>query len=192
MKLLHLDSSIQGSSSASRAISQAVVARLKASDPTLEISYRDLVADPISHLTLDAFAGEQAQSVMNEFLAADVVVIGAALYNFTISSQLKAWIDRIMVAGRTFRYTEAGPEGLAGDKQVIVALARGGIYSDGAPAAAFEHAETLLRGILAFIGVTNPQFIIAEGLALGETARSAALEAAVGQANAVQLDKVAA
>ena len=96
--------------------------------------------------------------MLDEFLAADTIVIGAPMYNFTLPSQLKAWIDRIVIAGKTFRYTENGPEGLAGGKRVIIALARGGFYSDGSPAAALEHLETYLRGVFNFIGI-EPEFV---------------------------------
>jgi FMN-dependent NADH-azoreductase len=124
------------------------------------------------------------QAVLDEFLAADVVVIGAPMYNFTMPSQLKAWIDRVVVNGKTFRYTAAGPEGLAGNKRVIVAISRGGVYGAGAPAAALEHLETYLKGVFAFIGVANPEFIVAEGLNIGpehrEKAMQAAIEAATG------------
>ena len=119
-------------------------------------------------------------------------MIGAAFYNFTIPSQLKAWIDRIAVKDATFRYGANGPEGLVGDKRVIVALARGGVYSEGTPFASFEHAETLLRGIVGFMGVTDPTFIIAEGLALGDAARDAALSAALDQARQVTPELLAA
>jgi FMN-dependent NADH-azoreductase len=101
------------------------------------------------------------------------------MYNFTIPSQLKAWIDRIAIAGKTFRYTENGPEGLAGGKRVIVALARGGVYSEGSPAAALEHLETYLRGVFNFIGI-EPEFVIAEGLNLGPDQRVVSLEQALG------------
>jgi FMN-dependent NADH-azoreductase len=178
MKLLHIDASIQGDASASRAIGAAIVERLRASDPDAEVSYRDLVAEPIGHLTLDGLADLAGNDSLQEFLAADVVVIGAPLYNFTISSQLKTWLDRIVVAGQTFRYGAAGAEGLAGDKRVIVALARGNVYSGESPHASLEHAETLLRTVLSFIGVTAPEFVIAEGLALGEEPRRAGLAAA--------------
>ena len=185
MKLLHIDSAINGDASASRILSAAIVGRLRALDPDLAYSYRDLVADALPHLTLDAFAAPQSQDVLAEFQAADTVVIGAGMYNFTVPSQLKAWIDRILVAGQTFRYGAGGVEGLAGGKRVIVALARGGVYGEGAPAAALEHAETYLRGILAFIGIATPEFVIAEGLALGDQARNAALDDALAHANRV-------
>ncbi|HEY4028841.1 MAG TPA: NAD(P)H-dependent oxidoreductase [Caulobacteraceae bacterium] len=182
MKLLHLDSSILGENSVSRSVSAAVAAQLKAAHPGLEETYRDLVAAPLPHLTLEALADP---THVDEFLAADVVVIGAAMYNFALPTQLKAWIDRILIAGKTFRYTEAGPEGLAGGKRVIVALARGGNYGSGSPAAAMEHAETYLRGVFGFIGVTDLEFIIAEGIALGPDQRQAALAGALAAANTV-------
>ena len=108
--------------------------------------------------------------MLDEFLAADTIVIGAPMYNFTLPTQLKAWIDRIVVAGKTFRYTANGPEGLAGGKRVIVALARGGIYDEGSPAAALEHLETYLRGVFNFIGI-EPEFVAADGLAIGPEQR---------------------
>ncbi len=185
MKILHIDSSIQGSSSASRAISAAAVEALRARDPDLKVSYRDLAATPLSHLTLDVFASTEGKAILEEFQAADIVVIGVALYNFSIPSQLKAWIDRILVKGQTFRYGENGPVGLAGDKQAIVALARGGTYGAGSPFASFEHAETLMRNVFAFVGIANFEFIVAEGLALGQDAREASIAAALERAGQV-------
>lgn len=181
MKILHLDASIQGVNSSSRSISAAVVERLRSADESLEISYRDLAETPLPHFTLDVFESTQGKEILEEFQASDVIVIGAPLYNFTISSQLKAWIDRILVAGQTFSYSENGPKGLAGDKRVIVALTRGAVYSDGSPFASFEHAEGLLRSVLAFIGIHEPEFIIAEGLALGDDARQASIAAALDE-----------
>ena len=182
MELLHLDSSIQGNASVTRIVSAAVVKRLCADIADLHVSYRDLVAAPIDQLTMTALGDAQAQMLVDEFLAADIVVIGAPLYNFTISSQLKAWVDRIVMAGRTFRYVENGSEGLAGGKRVIVALARGGVYSEGSPIAADEHAETLLRTIFRFVGINDPEFIVAEGVALGAEPRRTAIEVALKQA----------
>jgi FMN-dependent NADH-azoreductase len=192
MKLLHIDSSIQGTASASRIISAAVVAELRAREPDLEVAYRDLAGDPIAHLTLDAFGNEQAAEIMGEFLAADIVVIGAGMYNFTIPSQLKAWIDRILVAGKTFAYGPNGAEGLAGGKRIIIALARGGLYGEGSPAAAIEHAETYLRGVFAFIGISSPEFIVTEGLALGAENREASVGAGLERAKAVSAGVLAA
>jgi FMN-dependent NADH-azoreductase len=178
MNILHLDSSITGDNSASRQLSTAIVRELTDADPAARLTYRDLVAQPLDHLTLPGFATEASQQAMAEFQAADVVVIGAGMYNFSIPTQLKAWFDRVMIAGQTFRYTENGPVGLAGDKQVIVALARGGLYGEGTAQRGIEHAERYITDALAFMGIAEPRFVIAEGLALGDEARAAALEAA--------------
>lgn len=177
MTVLHIDSSITGDNSASRAISASIVAQLRRSEPTLELVYRDLVAEPLSHLTLDAFADT---AVLDEFLAADTIVIGAPMYNFTLPSQLKAWLDRVLVAGRTFRYTATGPEGLAGGRRVIVAMARGGIYEAGSPAASLEHLETYLRGVFGFIGI-DPEFVSADGLNISSEQREESVRAALGE-----------
>ena len=176
MTILHLDASINGDNSASRSITRSIVDGLKAADPAAEIVYRDLASQPLPHLTLDAFADS---STLDQFLAADTVVIGAPMYNFTLPSQLKAWIDRILVAGTTFRYTENGPEGLAGGKRVIVGLARGGVYHEGAPAAPLEHLQSYLRGVFNFIGI-EPEFIAADGLAIPEQ-REQSIRQALGQ-----------
>ena len=120
-----------------------------------------------------------SQAVLDEFLGADIVVIGAPMYNFGIPSQLKAWIDRIAVAGKTFRYTANGPEGLAGNKRVIVAVSRGGLYGAGMPAAAFEHVESYLRGVFGFLGVTDLEIVVAEGLQIGPEQREKAMQGAL-------------
>ena len=177
MPIRHIDASINGDTSASRQLTKSIVDRLKGRGWHGQLVYRDLAADPLPHLTLDAFADS---SIVDEFLATDTVVIGAPMYNFTIPSQLKAWIDRIAIAGKTFRYTQNGPEGLAGGKRVIIALARGGIYSEGSPAAALEHLETYLRGVFNFIGI-EPEFVIAEGLNLSPDNRTSAIEQALGE-----------
>jgi FMN-dependent NADH-azoreductase len=127
-----------------------------------------------------------SRAVLEEFLAADTVVIGAPMYNFTISSQLKAWIDRIVVAGKTFRYGAAGAEGLAGNKRVIIAVSRGGFYGAGTPAAAMEHLETYLRGVFGFIGVANPEIIVAEGLLVGPEQREKAMQGALAAATTLR------
>jgi FMN-dependent NADH-azoreductase len=196
MKLLHLDSSVLGPRSVSRQVSAAIVDRLRMTHPGLDVTYRDLTATPLAHLTgahLAAGQGAPAdaslrgdiaagRAVLEEFLAADIVVLGAPMYNFTIPSQLKAWIDRILVAGETFKYSAAGVEGLAGNKRVIVAISRGGFYGAGTPAAVGEHLETYLRWVFGFIGVKNPEFISADGIQVGpehrEKAVASALEAA--------------
>ena len=176
MTILHIDSSINGENSASRTVSKSIVEQVKGAQWGEKVVYRDLAADPLPHLTLDAFADS---SVLDEFLAADTIVVGAPMYNFTLPTQLKAWIDRLMVAGKTFRYTENGPEGLAGGRRVIFAIARGGVYSDGAPAAALEHLETYLRGVFNFMGI-EPEFVIAEGLAISPEHRASAIDNALG------------
>jgi FMN-dependent NADH-azoreductase len=174
--ILHIDSSINGDNSASRAVSQSIVEQLKRAQWGEEVVYRDLASDPLSHLTLDAFADT---SVLDEFLAADTIVIGAPMYNFTLPSQLKAWIDRVMIAGTTFRYTANGPEGLAGGRRVIIALARGGFYDTNSPAASLEHLETYLRGVFNFIGI-EPEFVAADGLAVSPEQREESIAQALG------------
>ena len=193
-KLLHIDSSVLGSHSVSRQLSAAIVDRLRQTAPNLEIVYRDLSTTPLSHLSGAHLAAAQGatnpdaalaqelaagQTVLDEFLAADTVVLGAPMYNFTIPSQLKAWIDRIVVAGQTFKYDAQGPKGLAGDKRVIVAISRGGFYGAGTPAAALEHLESYLRGIFGFIGVTKLEFISADGIQVGPEHREKALASAL-------------
>jgi FMN-dependent NADH-azoreductase len=168
MTILKIDSSITGTDSVSRQLTAATLDQLVAQNPDANVIERDLAAEPLDHLTLAAFADTQA---LDEFLAADTIVIGAPMYNFTIPSQLKAWIDRIAIAGKTFRYGPNGPEGLAGDKRVIVAISRGGFYDD---ASALEHVETYLRGVLGFLGIT-PEFVHADGIAVGPEQRDAGI-----------------
>jgi FMN-dependent NADH-azoreductase len=191
MNLLHLDSSIMGEGSASRAISAAIVERFRETDLSLDVVYRDLAAEPIPHMTLDAFLKLDEGEDVQQFLNADVVVIGAGFYNFSIPSQLKAWIDRIAVKGKTFTYGESGPVGLAAGKRVIVALARGNVYGAGSPYQAYEHAETLLRSIFGFVGA-DVEVIVAEGLGRGEDARLAAIENALAQARQLPRSSLAA
>ena len=168
MTILKIDSSITGDNSVSRQLTSAVTDQLRGANPAADIIERDLVATPLSHLTL---GGSGDQDILEEFLAADTVVVGAPMYNFTVPSQLKAWIDRILVAGKTFRYTEAGPEGLAGGKRVIVAVSRGGFYDE---ANALEHVKTYLGGIFGFIGIT-PEFVHADGVNYGPEQRQAGI-----------------
>lgn len=177
MTILHIDSSINGESSASRAISARIVDQLKTGQWGEQLVYRDLAAQPLPHLTLDAFADS---SVLEEFLAADTIVIGAPMYNFTVPSQLKSWIDRILVAGKTFHYTATGPQGLAGGRRVIIALTRGGFYGEGSPAAPLEHLESYLRGIFSFIGI-EPEFLFADGLAVSPEQRELSVSTALGE-----------
>ena len=192
MQLLHVDSSILGEASVSRALSAQVVAHWRARVAGLDVVYRDLAASPLGHVSVDwlsarAVPAEQrtpeqerlaSDDVIEEFLASDVVVIGAPMYNFTVPSQLKAWIDRLAVAGKTFKYTAEGPVGLAGGKKVIVVSSRGGIYSEGTPLAAIDFQEPYLRTLFGFLGITDITFIRAEGVAVSAEEKARALAAA--------------
>ncbi|GCB04204.1 FMN-dependent NADH-azoreductase [Ralstonia sp. SET104] len=194
MQVLHIDSSILGDASASRLLSAAIVDELRRENPSASVVRRDLSVEAIPHLDGaiaagfratgtddfdDATRAEHARSeaLVNELLASDVIVVGAPMYNFSVPSQLKAWIDRVAQAGRTFNYTANGPVGLAGGKKVIVASTRGGVYSVG-PAAGLDFQEAYLKAVFGFFGITDVQFVRAEGLAMGPDARAQALEAA--------------
>jgi FMN-dependent NADH-azoreductase len=183
MKLLHIDSSALGDYSVSRQLTADIVAELQRNMPaSAAVQYRDLAAQPLPHWMPVADASGPAavlgSQMLEEFLAAEVVVIGAPMYNFAISSQLKAWIDRILVAGKTFRYTANGPEGLAGGKRVIVASSRGGFYGKDTPAAVMDFQEPYLRAALAFIGINDIEFVRAEGIAVGDEQKVQALKSA--------------
>lgn len=167
MTILQIDSSITGETSVSRQLTAATVDQLLKQRPEARLVRRDLAAAPLSHLTE---RGQDAD-VLEEFLDAETVVIGAPMYNFSVPSQLKAWIDRIAVAGKTFRYGDNGPEGLAGGKRVIIAISRGGFYDAGN---AFEHVESYLRIMFNFIGV-EPEFIHADGVNYGPEQREAGI-----------------
>lgn len=200
MKLLHIDSSILGDGSVSRGLTESAVQKLLSVNPGLEVTYRDLAAHPLKDLSGAQFAAlavpqdqrspEQkhdlasSDAALDEFLAADIVVVGAPMYNFGIPSQLKAWIDRLTVVGKTFRYTEKGPEGLAGGKKVIIVSTRGGIYSAGSPFAANDFQETYLTALFRFMGITDIQFVRAEGIAYGPDHREKAIAAAHEQISA--------
>src|SRR3954468_24592459 len=195
MKLLHIDSSPLGTQSVSRELTRRIVAQWLDTHPNTTVEHLDLAADAPSHLNIDSLgfrlgldaAGltevqkrENAisEKLVSQFLAADVVVVGAPMYNFSIPSQLKAWIDRIAQAGRTFKYTEKGPVGLAGGKTVIVASTRGGAYA-GNPALAFlDHQESYLSAVFGFLGITDVRFVRAEVVAMGDAAKAKALAAA--------------
>jgi FMN-dependent NADH-azoreductase len=200
-KLLHIDSSVLGPHSVSRQLSAAIVERLRRATPDLEVAYRDLTVTPLAHLSGAHLAAAQgaanpdasvqqeiaaSQAVLAEFLVADTIVLGAPMYNFTIPSQLKAWIDRIVIAGKTFKYGAQGPEGLAGNKRVIAAVSRGGFYGAGTPAAALEHLETYLRGVFGFIGVKDLEFISADGIQIDPEHREKALAGALRAVTALR------
>lgn len=202
MKLLHIDASPLGGQSVSRELTRRTVAQWLASHPGTQIEYLDLVADAPAHLDMDSLGyrlGLQAEQLtaaqkrenavtdrlLNQFLAADVVVVGAPMYNFSIPSQLKAWIDRLAQAGRTFRYTAAGPEGLAGGKTVIVASSRGGAYAADPALAFLDHQESYLKTVFGFFGITDVRFVRAEGVAMGDEAKAAALAGADADIRAI-------
>ncbi len=193
MNLLHIDSSILGDQSASRLLTASIVASHKKVDPSIEVIYHDLAAEPLGHLSSAEFAvlrGSEPQDeatkqhaarnarMLDDFLAADVIVIGAPMYNLSLPSQLKAWLDRLAVAGKTFRYTADGVEGLIKGKRVIVASSRGGFYSEGHPTAFLDHQESYLKGLFGFVGVTDIVFVRAEGLGISQASRKAAMDAA--------------
>jgi len=193
MNLLHIDSSALGGFSVTRELTRATADALRAGLPTARYRYRDLAAAPPAHLSgallgalrsPDPATGELAGDVtltdelLTEFLAADVIVIGAPMYNFSIPSTLKAWIDRVAQAGKTFRYTAEGPVGLAGGKRVVIVSARGSQIHGSAAEQALDHQESYLRTVFGFFGITDIQVLRAEGIGLGPDARAAALAAA--------------
>ncbi len=195
MKLLHIDSSVLGGNSVSRQLTANIVAQWRANHPGTTVDTLDLAVDAPSHLSAeslgfrlppsattltDAQKRENAisEKLVSQFLAADVVVVGAPLYNFSIPSQLKAWIDRVAQAGRTFTYTDKGPKGLAGGKTVIVASTRGGVYSTTEGGRAMEHQESYLQTVFGFFGITDVRFVRAEGLAMGEAPKAQAIAGA--------------
>lgn len=198
MKLLHIDSSVLGDNSVSRQLTQRIVVQWVATHPGTVVDYLDLAENAPSHLSMESLGfrlGAQdatlspvqqrenalSEALVSQFLAADVIVVGAPLYNFAIPSQLKAWIDRVAQVGRTFKYTEKGPQGLAGGKTVLVASTRGGVYSTSDAGRAMEHQESYLQTVFGFFGITDVQFVRAEGLAMGEDAKAAALAGAQTQ-----------
>jgi FMN-dependent NADH-azoreductase len=183
--ILHINSSVRNQGSLSRQLTAEFLAKWKAANPSDIVIERDLASNPVPHLSeqmMGAFftpaeqrTPEQAQTVLisdalvDELLAADVIVIGAPMYNFSVSSTLKAWIDHVARVGRTFQYTATGPVGLVTGKKVFIVTATGGVYSDG-PAKAYDFLGTYLRSVLGFIGMTDITFVQAEGLAMGEAA----------------------
>ena len=193
--ILHVDSSPLGTVSVTRQLTASIVEALVKAEPSATVVARDVAANPPDHLTgelmqvvkfrnLEGLSERQREelaltdALVDEFLAADVVVIGAPMYNFSIPTQLKAWIDRLAQAGRTFRYTEKGPEGLAGGKRVIIASGRGGVYSTNPALAGLDHQEAYLRTVLGFFGITDVTFIRAEGIGMGPEAKDKALAGA--------------
>jgi FMN-dependent NADH-azoreductase len=192
MNLLHIDSSPLNGASVSRELTRRIVAQWQAAHPGTVVQHLDLAVDAPTHLNGDSLGfrlgldaehltetqkreNAVSEKLVSQFLAADVVVIGAPMYNFSIPSQLKAWIDRVAQAGRTFKYTEKGPQGLAGGKTVIVASSRGGVYSTNPALSFLDHQESYLKAVFGFFGIGNVRFVRAEGLAMGEAAKTQAL-----------------
>ena len=190
MRILHIDSSITGAASVSRQLTADIVSALQQAHPEAMVEHLDLGNNPPPHLgpqSLGMRTGQEAateaerqenaisEALVSQFLAADVIVLGVPFYNFTIPTQLKAWFDRIAQAGRTFRYTANGPEGLATGKKVYVVSTRGGMYSTSEGGQAMERQESYLKVIFGFMGVTDISIIRAEGLGMGEDARTSAI-----------------
>ncbi len=193
MKILHLDSSVTGPKSVSRPLTQAAAEQLKSANPNAEYIYRDLVHDTLRHYNavLRSFGDdipnitpeqkqelETGKTILDEFLGADLVLIGAPMYNFGVPSQLKAWIDMICIPGTTFKYGPKGPEGQCGGKRVVVISTRGGQYGPGSPAEAYDHQEKYLRDVFGFLGIRDINVITAEGVAQGPEKAAAAVAAA--------------
>lgn len=197
MNILHLDSSITGAASVSRMLSSEIVAAQVARHRGAKVVYHDLAKAPAMHLSpehLAAFQGGEIGSAalgedialggkfIEELIAADVIVIGVPMYNHGIPTQLKAWIDRVVVAGKTLRYTEKGPEGLLpAGKKVFLATSSGGFYSGDSPVKFLEHTESYLRGVLGLIGIKDITVFRAEGIGLGPDARTKAIAGALGE-----------
>jgi FMN-dependent NADH-azoreductase len=192
MKLLHIDSSILGSYSVSRTLSAEIVERKRALHPGIAVSYRDLTLDPALHLSGAHMAAWQGAPVddaalgadlkvgsdyLAEVFAADIIVIGAPMYNFSVPSQLKAWIDRIVVAGQTFKYSETGELQtlLPSKKKIVIVSTRGNVYEPGTSKGALEHHESYLTGVFSFLGLHDVSVVRAEGLAFGPEAKDAAI-----------------
>jgi len=182
MKILHLDSSLAGDNSVSKKISAAVVAKLTGDHPGATVVHRDLGVDPLPHLTLADLADH---TLVDEFLSADVIVIGAPMYNFTVPTNLKAWLDRIAIAGKSFQYGSNGPAGLAGGRKVIVASTRGGFYGPDSPIAGYELQDRYLQTFFGFLGIGDISFIHAEGLGMGPELRERAVNSALAATSSV-------
>ncbi|MBS8226426.1 FMN-dependent NADH-azoreductase [Vannielia litorea] len=188
--ILALNSSALGDASVSRQLVQSTLDVLTRAEPDAEVIHRDIGAAPLPHFVADNAVPEPAsaeqkavrartEALIDELKAADTLVIGAPMYNFGIPSTLKAWFDHVLRAGETFRYTEAGPEGLLKGKRAIALITRGGQYSEG-PGTAFDAQEPHLRTLLGFIGITDITVIRAENLAMGPEPREASIAEARG------------
>lgn len=186
--LLVINSSAAREGSVSRTLVEETVARLLEANPFAEVARRDLGATPVPHLSIETLEGvrgvpatpaEQearrlSDQLIAELRAADTIVIGAPMYNFGVTTSLRAWFDYVLRAGETFSYSEAGPKGLLGGKRVIVIESRGGLYSEG-PASAYDFQEPYLKHLFGFVGITDVTFVHAEKIGYGPEARAAAL-----------------
>lgn len=186
--LLVLNSSLSGDASVSNLLVESVVDQITSEHPAVTVTRRDLSTGDIPHLTPHTVAGVRAEpataaetearalsdALVGELKAADVIVIGAPMYNFSVPTTLRAWFDHVLRAGVTFSYSEAGPKGLLEGKRVIVVESRGGLYSEG-PAQAYDFQEGYLRHLLGFMGLTDVEFIRAEKIGFGPDAREAAI-----------------
>lgn len=193
--ILLVTSSIFGAHSKSRAVASGLVEHLRDVNEPASVVTRDVselahfdgatlaaITAPADQRSNDQVSrASLADHLIEEVAAADTVVIAAPMYNFTIPSTLKAWIDHIARAGRTFRYTEKGPKGLLKDKKVYVVASRGGLYANHGPGAALDFQEPYLRGVLGFLGLTDIEFVYVEGLSMGAEAAAKGLAAAQAQ-----------
>jgi FMN-dependent NADH-azoreductase len=200
--ILLVTSSPRGAASHSTRVATELAQKLQAKTPGAKIVTRDLATAPLPHIDADYASGiytpvesrsiqQQnvvgvSDAVVDELFAADAVVIATGMINFNISSTLKAWIDHIARAGRTFSYGAEGPKGLVTGKKVYIVLASGGVYSDG-PAAAFDHATPYLKTALGFLGMTNVEIIRIEGVAMGPEAEAKAISSALDQTSDLAL-----
>jgi FMN-dependent NADH-azoreductase len=186
--ILVLNSSAAGEASVSRLLVADAVAELTERLPGAQVVFRDLAADPIPHLLPSTINGVRGQptspaelearalsdKLIAELRAADIIVIGAPMYNFSVPTTLRTWFDHVLRAGETFSYSEAGPKGLLTGKRVIVVESRGGLYSEG-PAMSVDFQEPYLRHLLGFVGLTDVTFVRAEKIGYGPEAREQAL-----------------
>ncbi len=196
--LLVINSSATGTDSVSRVLVADAVGKLLAAEPGAKITHRDLGESPPPHLisqTLNGVRGTATTDIefaarrlsdelIGELKAADTIVIGAPMYNFSVPTTLRAWFDHVLRAGVTFKYADGAVRGLLGGKRVIVIESRGGLYSEG-PAQAVDFQEPYLRHLLGFIGITDVTFVRAEKIGYGPEARAASIEAAKAQISEV-------
>jgi len=193
--LLVVRSSANGANSVSNKLIDTFLDAAKAASPSIDVTERDLNADPVPHVRSTTLAGigrpapetDEAKPtralsdrLIDEMRAADLIVIGAPMYNFSIPSTLKSWLDHVLRAGATFQYTEEGSEGLLKGKRALIVASRAGAYSEEATAT-MDHQISYLRLVLGFIGITDVDVVLAEGLAFGEDVATAAIGAAAAE-----------